>query len=672
MAIGISMALYISLFLLIGSVAKRDLLVTDFMATVKMAWPLPEIAKVGVLIVGVGSAFQCLRTAARVVHSLAEVAVLPGLRELQVDKLSWSGEPRRAVGFTCLMVAPFIFVPEVEYLAVFVTMCFLLNYGSTNFACFLLSIFQPLNWRPRFHYHHKYLSLIGVLYCTTIMLELHWPTALISILASILVSYYIQVHSEHITLGMGVQGLLFHLAVYLLAQREWEEYRESVRKLRLIEEEEKAEDVARGRGVADLVPPLIDIEGPHGRVWRPQILAIVRVSEDGIGLENPRLMSFISQLRTRTGLCILASIVTTKEVEEAARQKQVRMEVGGVGSYVGLERSFERSDVREEIVFRRRLLLWTAMRDEGITGFTKVFTSPSVRIGQSILLQTVGLGELTPNTVVLSWPSCDSRGEETIDAVRRLQELWFMTRRAGYSSIICKGLERFPSNKDTVNGSIDVWWIVQEGQLQLLLAYILQQHFVWKNCDIRLFTVANTSDDVTAIENELRLYLRLMHIPVSFLEVVALQVIQPRMQGSLMRSPTPDESGQVLAGVLQQELDEEDHTLQQRRCAGEEPGPSNNGSQSVAGEPRSNNRAHSSSFVKTWIHDVHDLPNIQRRDLFLKAHTVATLKREIDARSATRHTALVILNLPAPEVDTNLEGLSNRMRAGLCKSTVVP
>jgi potassium/chloride transporter 4/5/6 len=61
----------------------------------------------------------------------------------------------------------------------------------------------------------------------------------------------------------------------------------------------------------------------------------------------------------------------------------------------------------------------------------------------------------------------------------------------GLSCMICKGIENFPDNEAVVTGTIDVWWIVQDGQMILLVAYLLKQHPVWNACQIRLFALCH-------------------------------------------------------------------------------------------------------------------------------------------------------------------------------------
>jgi potassium/chloride transporter 4/5/6 len=58
------------------------------------------------------------------------------------------------------------------------------------------------------------------------------------------------------------------------------------------------------------------------------------------------------------------------------------------------------------------------------------------------------------------------------------------------AALIPKGIEQFPECNEKMRGTIDIWWIVHDGGLLMLLPFLLTQHKTWKNCKMRIFTVA--------------------------------------------------------------------------------------------------------------------------------------------------------------------------------------
>ena len=53
---------------------------------------------------------------------------------------------------------------------------------------------------------------------------------------------------------------------------------------------------------------------------------------------------------------------------------------------------------------------------------------------------------------------------------------------------------------DNVQGNIDIWWIVHDGGLLMLLPFLLKQHRTWRKCRLRIFTVAQVTKYPTTRE----------------------------------------------------------------------------------------------------------------------------------------------------------------------------
>ncbi|EJW72042.1 hypothetical protein WUBG_17051, partial [Wuchereria bancrofti] len=46
-----------------------------------------------------------------------------------------------------------------------------------------------------------------------------------------------------------------------------------------------------------------------------------------------------------------------------------------------------------------------------------------------------------------------------------------------------------------LHGYLDVWWIVHDGGLLMLLPFLLKQSKTWRNTRLRLFTIAQMDDN---------------------------------------------------------------------------------------------------------------------------------------------------------------------------------
>ena len=53
--------------------------------------------------------------------------------------------------------------------------------------------------------------------------------------------------------------------------------------------------------------------------------------------------------------------------------------------------------------------------------------------------------------------------------------------------MVAKDPAHFPTAP--CHGTIDVWWMIHDGGLMILITWLLQQHKIWRNCKFRVFTV---------------------------------------------------------------------------------------------------------------------------------------------------------------------------------------
>lgn len=58
-----------------------------------------------------------------------------------------------------------------------------------------------------------------------------------------------------------------------------------------------------------------------------------------------------------------------------------------------------------------------------------------------------------------------------------------------------------------VSGNIDIWWIVHDGGMLMLLPFLLKHHRTWKNCKMRIFTVAQIEDNSIQMKKDLKMFL---------------------------------------------------------------------------------------------------------------------------------------------------------------------
>uniref|UniRef100_A0A8C2L3P5 Solute carrier family 12 member 7a n=1 Tax=Cyprinus carpio TaxID=7962 RepID=A0A8C2L3P5_CYPCA len=204
---------------------------------------------------------------------------------------------------------------------------------------------------------------------------------------------------------------------------------------------------------------------PHTKNWRPQLLVLLKLDSD-LGVKHPCLLSFTSQLKAGKGLTIVCSVLE--------------------GTYMNIK---------------------AAMAKEKTKGFCHVVVSSNQRDGFSHLIQSAGLGGMKHNSVLMAWPANWKQAESSL-SWKNFIETIRETTAAHQALLVAKNIDKFPTNQDRLDeGTIDVWWIVHDGGLLMLLPFLLRQHKVWRRCKMRIFTVAQMDDNSIQMKKDLQMFL---------------------------------------------------------------------------------------------------------------------------------------------------------------------
>uniref|UniRef100_A0A674DLC4 Solute carrier family 12 member 7 n=1 Tax=Salmo trutta TaxID=8032 RepID=A0A674DLC4_SALTR len=285
----------------------------------------------------------------------------------------------------------------------------------------------------------------------------HWTLSFLGM--SLCVSLMFISSWYYALVAMSIAGCIYKYIEYRGAEKEWG-------------------DGIRGLSLNAARYALIRLEEvqPHTKNWRPQLLVLLKLDSD-LGVKHPRLLSFTTQLKAGKGLTIVSSVLE------------------GTYMTLGAEAKSAEQNVK------------SAMHAERTKGFCHVVVSSNLRDGFSHLIQSAGLGGMKHNAVLMAWPRGWKQAEDSypwknfIETVRE-------TTSAHQALLVAKNIDKFPSNQDRLGeGTIDVWWIVHDGGLLMLLPFLLRQHKVWRKCKMRIFTVAQMDDNSIQMKKDLQMFL---------------------------------------------------------------------------------------------------------------------------------------------------------------------
>uniref|UniRef100_A0A8C2HN79 Solute carrier family 12 member 7b n=1 Tax=Cyprinus carpio TaxID=7962 RepID=A0A8C2HN79_CYPCA len=239
---------------------------------------------------------------------------------------------------------------------------------------------------------------------------------------------------------------------------------------------------------------------PHTKNWRPQLLVLLSLDSE-LSVKHPRLLSFTTQLKAGKGLTIVGSVLE--------------------GTYL----------TRESDAKRAEQSIKSAMAAEKTKGFCHVVVSSNLRDGFSHLIQSAGLGGMKHNSVLMAWPANWKQSNDP-QSWRNFIETIRETTAAHQALLVAKNVDSFPHQERLAEGTIDVWWIVHDGGLLMLLPFLLQQHKVWRKCKMRIFTVAQLDDNSIQMKKDLQMFLYHLRLNAEVEVVEMAQLIHDRNTAS--------------------------------------------------------------------------------------------------------------------------------------------
>jgi potassium/chloride transporter 4/5/6 len=473
--------LYFVSVLLFGALATREKLFTDRLLTATVAWPLPSLIYVGIILSTLGAALQSLTGAPRLLAAIANDDILPVLNYFKVSE---GDEPHVATFFTAFLCIACVIIGNLDLISPTITMFYLLCYAGVNLSCFLLDLLDAPSWRPRWKFHHWSLSLLGATLCIVIMFLISWSFTVVSLALASLIYYYVSIKGKAGDWGDGFKSAYFQLALRSL----------------------------RSLGASQV----------HPKNWYPIPLIFCRPW--GKLPENvpchPKLADFANCMKKKgRGMSIFVSILDGDYHERAEDAKTACKQLSTYIDYKKCE------------------------------GVAEIVVAPNMSHGFRGIVQTMGLGNLKPNIVVMRYPEIWRR-ENLIEIPATFTGIINDCIVANKAVVIVKGLDEWPNEYQRQYGTIDLYWIVRDGGLMLLLSQLLLTKESFESCKIQVFCIAEEDSDAEELKADVKkfLYDLRMHAEVI---VVSMKSWDSQADGATAAgaAAAQDESVEAFAGA---------------------------------------------------------------------------------------------------------------------------
>ncbi|OXB79944.1 UNVERIFIED_CONTAM: hypothetical protein H355_009759 [Colinus virginianus] len=386
------------------------------------------------------------------------------------------------------------FSAELNTIAPIISNFFLASYALINFSCFHASYAKSPGWRPAFRYYNMWISLFGALLCCGVMFVINWWAALITYAIELFLYVYVTYKKPEVNWGSSTQALCYVNAL-------------------------------------DSALALTTVED-HVKNFRPQCIALT-----GAPMIRPALLDITHTFTKNNGLCICCEVYTgprklcVKEMNSGMAKKQAwltknkrkafyaavaadsfrdgvksLLQASGLGRMkpntlvIGFKKDWRNAAVTQ--VENYVGVIHDAFDFE--LGMIIVRISQGFDISQVLQVQEE-LEKLEQERLALEATIKENEFEEEKSGIcgffRKARQLNITKHEAKNESTINtiqsmhvgefnqKLLEASTQfKKKQGKGTIDIWWLFDDGGLTILIPYILTIRKKWKNCKLRIFT----------------------------------------------------------------------------------------------------------------------------------------------------------------------------------------
>nr|XP_046248623.1 solute carrier family 12 member 1 [Scatophagus argus] len=397
-----------------------------------------------------------------------------------------NNEPIRGYVLTFIISVAFILIGNLNTIAPIISNFFLASYALINFSCFHASYAKSPGWRPAYKYYNMWLSLLGALLCCAVMFVINWWAALLTYGIELLLYIYVTVKKPDVNWGSSKQAVTFVSAV---------------------------SNTLSLSGVED-----------HVKNFRPQILALT-----GSVRTRPALLDLAHAFTKNYGLCLTCEVFVGPR-SEALEQMNSGMERNQLYLRKTKRKAFYTGVACDEFRAGTESLLQASglgrlKPNILMMGFKRNWRTSSTEIVQSyvgilhdafdfeygtvILRVNEGLDVLhiveAEDEMLKAAKEQQALDNEMMQNGGKARGLFRKSRKSSQQVLTTRVSVCGPTSpqvakmneklleastqfkKKQPKGTIDVWWLFDDGGLTLLLPYILTTRKKWKDCKLRIF-----------------------------------------------------------------------------------------------------------------------------------------------------------------------------------------
>uniref|UniRef100_A0A4W4G1R2 Solute carrier family 12 member 1 n=1 Tax=Electrophorus electricus TaxID=8005 RepID=A0A4W4G1R2_ELEEL len=438
-----------------------------------------------------------------------------------------NNEPIRGYVLTFVIAVAFILIAELNIIAPIISNFFLASYALINFSCFHASYAKSPGWRPAYKYYNMWLSLFGAVLCCAVMFVINWWAALLTYAIEMFLYIYVTVKKPDVNWGSSTQAVTFVNAV---------------------------NNALTLSGVDD-----------HVKNFRPQCIVLT-----GTPKTRPALLDLAHSITKNYGLCITCDVFVGPRLEQqqaltaAMEQNQMWLNqqkrkafyaaVASDNFREGAESLLQASGLgrlRPNTVILGFKRDWKTVYTANVQEYVGVLHDAfdfeygivMLRISQGLDISHILEAEEEMERMLVEQQALENEIEENgfqegrkyfFKRSRKLSQKTHATKvtmEVPHSSDVAKINQRLVEassqfKRKQGKGTIDVWWLYDDGGLTLLLPYILTTRKKWRECKLRIF-IAGQPGHLEQDKEEMQSLLKKFRIKCTDITVIADFNIRP-------------------------------------------------------------------------------------------------------------------------------------------------
>ncbi|EAL42059.4 AGAP003275-PA [Anopheles gambiae str. PEST] len=487
------------------------------------------------------TALTNLTSVPRIIQALGTDRLYPGLTYF-AQGFGKRNEPYRSYALVLCVSVLFVLLANLNLLAPLITNFYLASYALINFCTFHAATVKPIGWRPTFRYYNQWVSLLGTVLCVLIM-------------------FLIDIISTGVTM---VLIFVLHLAViYRKPDVNWG-------------------STTQAQSYKSALSAALKLQcvGDHVKNYHPSVLVLT-----GQPATRPALIELAHQITKRQALLIVGDVVrdrlSHRKRELRSRDCRSFMElrkiegfyqlIDGIGLEKGVRALIQTSGVGKlsaNIVLVGYKADWMRCPVQELQTYYNVLNDVfDNRMSLAVLrlpngldlsyLTSDGPSNTGGSLGTIANDSLSSLQQHIIDASAAHQttnKLMYVDSNLGFQGAGKVGRTESPSNTsresiacstraesclplelhDRLNvfrhkqpkGTIDVWWLYDDGGLTMLIPYILSMRSKWADCKVRVFALTNQQRELELEQKNMANLLAKLRIDYSSL-IMLQDVTQP-------------------------------------------------------------------------------------------------------------------------------------------------